>query len=300
MCYDAEYIIRKQLKEALKRGAKKEKLERLWTTLISHEQKSGEPNHHSNLEDEDDSTSIGNYYHVSGYSRPWALIMTDLHQPNYELARWGFIPSWVRDSKDIFDYKKPSNFILNAQSEGMFDSKVFRNAARYGRCVIQINAYYEHHDQNGKKYPFRITHEKGSMWIAGIYEKYQIKDKTTGKKEEENGFALLTCTANEILSRIHNNPKMVSRTGHRMLTILEEDQLESYLHHYPENNDPAHLKLFEQEIRELCGPYDASKLNYHPVRNLKKRKEMPYIGNVPEIREYYEWSDLDLRSIFAA
>ena len=34
-------------------------------------------------------------------------------------------------------------------------------------------------------------------------------------------------------------------------------------------------------------------IDFHTVRNLRARKEIDFIGNVPEITEPYHWPELD-------
>ena len=95
----------------------------------------------------------------------------------------------------------------------------------------------------------------------------------------------------------HNNPAMVKRSGHRMLVILEESNISDYLQPYPfelkAKADPIEENIFQQEVLSVCQPIDEGKLEFHSVKNLRDRKLMPYVGNVPEITEPYIWPDLD-------
>ena len=301
MCYDAEYIAKKQLKEGLKRGAPKEYLDKLWLNLVKAEQERFgiNPVFTHNWDSESRDIQIGDNYHVSGFSRPWAFLLTDHIKPQYELARWGYVPTWVKNESEVMDYKKPYNLNLNAQSESMFKSRAFSHSARHKRCVIQLDAYYEHHDHKGKKYPFRISHVNGNLWVAGLYENNEFIDQESGEMNSYSTFALVTCKANNILSKIHNNPKMVARTGHRMLALLDEDQIAAYLKPFPITEDKKEEELFEMSIINLCQPYDEDLLTYQTVRNLKPRKDMEYLGNVPTIREEYVWPELDLKQILS-
>ena len=112
-----------------------------------------------------------------------------------------------------------------------------------------------------------------------------------------NSFAMLTCEANSMLTKIHNNPQMVKRGGHRMLCILEEKDIDAFLRPYPtppgEKPDPQEDALFCQEILNLCHPFPDDQLDFYSVRNLNHRKDMPYLGNVPEIKEKFVWEDFD-------
>ncbi len=293
MCYDAQYLIKKQLQQAERLGASNREIEYLQMDLWRLTKSKSEKTFEEFVND------LPQYYHVSGFSHPPIVMLRDFEKGEHVVGIWGLIPFWVKSKREAYDFKKPYNSNLNAQSETVFEKKAFKNPARYRRCVMSLEAYYESHHQNNKTYPFRIFRADGkSLWVAGIYEQNEIVDDNTGELIEFNSMAILTCEANAILSRIHNNPKMVKRTGHRMLVLLEENQLTQFLQPFPESNDEQELRLFEKSIMNLCQPYDESLLAYEPVRNLKERKEMPYIGNVPGITERFDWSELDMNAIF--
>jgi putative SOS response-associated peptidase YedK len=294
MCYDSEYQTKRQLKEAARLGAPKDEIDRLQLKLWKVTKKKQDMSFEEFVE------NLPAYYHVSGFAHPPMLFMTNYAEGSHDVGIWGFIPFWVKSLSEAYDYKKPYNSNLNIQSESMFEKRGFDVAAKHRRCAIALDAYYESHHQNKKTYPFRIfpKNEK-SLWVAGLYQENELLDEKTGEKERFNSVGILTCVANDTLSKIHNNPSMVSRTGHRMLVILDENQLEKFLASYPTSQDPLEQRLFEQGILNMCQPYPEELLEYEPVRNLKDRKELPYIGNVPEIRERFHWPDLDLAKVFS-
>ncbi|MFY0608079.1 MAG: SOS response-associated peptidase family protein [Cyclobacteriaceae bacterium] len=297
MCYDAETSLKRQLREAENLGADKDEIDaiRRKMALIERQKRNEDFPTSEYVFDEKD---LPDYYHISGFAHPNLSFITSINPTKTDFGIWGFIPRWVKSKAEAYDYKKPYNSNLNAKSEGIFESRAFKYAARYKRCAIMLDAYYEHHHQNKKTYPFRIYHQENKpLWVAGIYEQNEWNDESTGEIESFNSFAILTCRANETLAKIHNNPKMIARAGHRMLVILDEDQLEKFLAPYPNNQDKKEDELFETEILNICQPYDDDLLGYHTVKNLKPRKDHPYIGNVPEIKEPYIWPDLDTRTI---
>ena len=297
MCYDKEAHLRSQIKRAIHDQLPEETIDEMKRELWIL---TGEPYYEPDGEldsdvDEWPGLEEFDYYHVSGFSRPAELVYTSINPVAPVFAYWGFIGQWVDYVEDMFERK--SNFNLNAQSANMFKSRNFGNAAKWGRCVVMIDAYYESHHYKRKTYPFRIYRkDKKPMFIASIYHKNIMKDED-GMQHEFNTFAMLTCKANGSLARIHNNPEMVERTGHRMLCILKEEDIDKYLKPYPveqgEDIDPKEAKLFHEEILSVCQPYPEELLDFHSVLNIKNRKEMPYIGNVPEITQEYTWEDLD-------
>lgn len=301
MCYDAQYTVRKQLKEAVRHGADQtdvDKLQQLaidWSRISTNSSLKSLPTFDPELQVEPGQDYLPEYFHASGFSHaPMVFRTNDPWQPS-DIGKWGLIPFWVKTLQEAYDLKKPYNCNLNAQSEAMFEKRAFQYAARHHRCVIHLDAYYEHHHFKRKAYPFRIAHKSGQpLYVAGIYQPNALADEDTGELVKFNSIAILTCEANALLAKIHNNPKMVARTGHRMLVILEESQIEDYLRPYPgASADPADCQLFEKEIEGLCQPYPEDRLAYHSVRNLRQRKDMPYLGNVPEIIEEFVWPELD-------
>ncbi|GEM_PF-910706 len=312
MCYDAEYHARRQLKDAMYQGASDEVIQGLWKRLIEIERiKRGIDAYQKEYEEgvdveADVSTGErepGSYWHIKGFSHPTAIICTDIKKPSYEIAEWGFIGHWVETEHDAYDWAKRSNNNLNAVSETMFKSRAFPQAARERRCVIRLEAYYEHHQQQlpgrktVKKYPFRITHAEGKpLYMAGVYNNNVLLDESTGETIRKKSFAIVTCLANSMLTKIHNNPDSIDRNGARMLVILDVSQLEQWLQPYPgDEADPAEIKALEQSILELCKPYDEELLSYQTVGVLSGKS---YIGNVPAIRDQVMYEKMDYDQVF--
>jgi len=295
VCYDKEYQLRRQLKNAINDGLADESIIEILqdlSKLTGHD-----------YNDQADPLNIAwqalpEFYHVSGFSHPPLIVHGAMHPSKAIVAEWGFIPAWVKNESEAYDPRSPYNNNLNVQSKTMFEKKAFAKAARYGRCVIYIDAYYESHHYKGKTYPFRIARKDGRpLIIAAICRKSKYLNRETGEEITKNTVASLTCTANSMIEKIHNNPAMIKRTGHRMLVILEESNVSDYLQRYPfelnEKPDPLEENIFQQEVLSVCQPLSENQLEFHSVKNLRDRKLMPYVGNVPEITEPYIWPDLD-------
>ena len=239
------------------------------------------------------------YHHVSGFAHPPIIACHQLDPFKAIVAEWGFVPHWVKTEKEAYLPAKPYNNMLNVQSQTMFDKPAFAKAARYGRCVVLIDGYYESHHYKGRTYPFYIYQKDHQpMFIAAICRKALWVNEDTGEVIQKNVLATLTCEANETLAKIHNNPKMVQRgNGHRMLVILKEKQVADYLAPFPtplgEKGDALQEESFINEIERICSPYPQKAISYHTVAPLRDRKHMPYPGNVPEIKAPYLWNDFD-------
>ena len=80
------------------------------------------------------------------------------------LARWGLVPSWVKDPREF-------PLLINARAEGMADKPAFRDAVKWRRCVVPADGYYEWmKGEDGSKQPYFIYAADGrTMAFAGLY-----------------------------------------------------------------------------------------------------------------------------------
>lgn len=199
------------------------------------------------------------YYHISGFDHPNLLTFTNMNPRTPQLYSWGLIPKWTKSREDA---QKIRNTTLNARSETMFDKPAFRNSAMHKRCLIYVDSFFEHHDLNGKKYPFRI-HLKSNepMIMAGLWEEWLGKE--TGKPFYS--LSIVTTEANELLAKIHNKP--AKSETHRMPVILPKDRQEEWL-------QPINSELDKTAILNLCIPSDQEMLAY-PVGTLRGKMASP-------------------------
>jgi len=213
-------------------------------------------------------------HHASGFSHPEVLIYTD-RSPNFpEVATWGLVPHWVRDSEQ---QKKLWNRTLNARGETIFEKPSFRTAAENNRCIIYVDGFYEHHHFDGKTYPFYIQNKnKEPLALAGLWNAW--RDPETGGII--NTFTIVTTKGNELLAKIHNNPKIKEP---RMPLILPTELEDRWL-------NPIDDELDKKAIEELIQSYPANELEGHTVRRLRGKE---YLGNVEEISEFFEYPDLE-------
>ncbi|MEP1792476.1 SOS response-associated peptidase family protein [Reichenbachiella sp.] len=312
MCYDAEAKLTRQIKDAIHEGASDDEVEhmvrKLWELIIEKELER-DPDRLRPKVDPDtldpDKFSVDEmiaelpeYHHVNGHTHPSFIMMTDFKKPRFAVAEWGFVHKsceTIHESYTSFD--QPWMNSLNAQSETIFDKPTFAEAALRRRCVVTLDAFYEHYHQKGTTFPFRISHVEGKpLYVASIFNKNQLLDESSGELVRKNTVAFLTCKANDIMSKIHNNPKVLARTGPRMPVILNYDQIEAYLEPCPKGL--VEQELLKSKIQALCQSYTEEMLEYRSVRNLVDRKGNPTPGNVQEITEPYEWPNLDYEKIF--
>lgn len=134
-------------------------------------------------------------------------------------AHWEFIPVWVKDMEAVIEARKQGIPWLNATSEKLLESKMFRDAALKRRCLVLASHFFEwraYKPEGAKKenkYPYVIgVNDADYFYMAGIWQPWT--DKSTG--EVLDTFAIITTKANTLMEEVHNAKK-------RMPTILPED-----------------------------------------------------------------------------
>ena len=216
-----------------------------------------------------------NLYHGSGYAHPNTLIYTNKDPFLPKISIWGLIPHWVKDNKQRFQFW---NNTLNARGETIFEKPSFRDSANHKRCIIVLDGFYEHHHYKGNTYPFLIQNKsKNPMTIAGLWSEWL--DKETG--ELINSFSIVTTKANDLMSKIHNNPKL---SESRMPVILAEETIEQWLL-------PIQHEADRKIIEELIRPYSKNDLKAFTVHKLRGKNSL---GNVPEATKEHVYEELIL------
>jgi putative SOS response-associated peptidase YedK len=135
-------------------------------------------------------------------------------------AKWEFTPIWIKDEGALKAARKQGIPWLNAKSETILESKMFREAALKRRCLVPASYFFEwrgYKPEGAKKenkYPYVIgVNDVDYFYLAGLYNNWT--DKSTG--ENIDTFAIVTTQANELMQEVHNSKK-------RMPTILPENQ----------------------------------------------------------------------------
>ena len=254
MCYDVESQTKAALKKAQMRGGSLEEIEALKMKLEQF--KAETP-----------------YYHVSGFAHPKLLAFTDKDPLEPQFFKWGLIPAWV---KDKISAGQLSNQTLNARGETIFEKPSFQSSAKTKRCLIYLDAFYEHHHFKGKTYPFRISFKDDSpLPVAGLWSEWI--DKETG--EIIPTLSIVTTEANTLMQKIHNNPKA---EGPRMPVIFTKETQNEWLIPCTNEDDKKH-------IQSLIKPCDENLLNAYTVGRLKGKEA---VGNIPEIENEIKYPEL--------
>jgi putative SOS response-associated peptidase YedK len=114
-----------------------------------------------------------------------------------DLLSWGFLPRWAKSLKD----RRP----INARSEGVASSSLFRDAFARRRCLVPVDAFYEWYGPEGAKQPYAIARpDRAPMAFAGIWEGWRGPDGAVLRS-----FAILTTSANATLAGLHDRMPVI-------------------------------------------------------------------------------------------
>ena len=258
MCYGVKARTEMSLQIAKSRGDKQaaEKLTRLlnpYPDLFAH----------------------GGHHYANAFTHPPMVVYTDVAPHDPQLSLWGLVPAWVKDDDQR---KQLWNQTLNARGETIFDKPSFRNSARHKRCIVHVEGFYEHHHLGKQTYPYFIhLKDRPHFALAGLWDRW--KDPESG--EVLQTFSIVTCEGNDLLRRIHNNPKL---EGPRMPVILTEAEEDLWL-------APIHSPADEAAIKALIKPYPPEAMAAHPVRHLLGKGG---VGNSPGASDPYQYPELVL------
>src|SRR5215471_7333110 len=163
--------------------------------------------------------------------------------------RWQLVPNW----EATFSTKLTT---INAKSETVFDSPLFRELVSGQRCIVPLSGFYEWKTEGQRKRPFKIHLQSNAiMSVAGIWETWR-----PGTPLERRSFSILTTVANRFMREIHD----------RMPVILGSSVLEDWLN--PEIHE-------QQDLKELMKPCPDKWLSATEVSSLVNSPK----NNSPEV-----------------
>jgi putative SOS response-associated peptidase YedK len=171
-------------------------------------------------------TNVGPNYNVAPTTSISAVVKRhtepdDESTRRVRLMRWGLVPPWAKTSEDGGpDTKGP--LLINARSEKLTSSPVFRNSAKSKRCLVPMDGWYEWRPNGetaaGKKAPktpFYMFGSDGEMlFMAGLWSTWRAREDTGAPSSSP---PLLSCTiittdAAGPLAEIHDRmPLTISR-----------------------------------------------------------------------------------------
>ena len=160
--------------------------------------------------------------------------MSAAGERRFLLAKWGLIPSWVKDPTAL-------NQPINAKAETAAIKPMFRHAFRRSRILVPADCFYEWKLVADKKQPYLIRlRDESPFGMAGLLEHW------AGPEGEVLTFTILTTTPNPLMAVIHN----------RMPAIVHPQDYAQWLD--PEVSDV-------EKLQTLIGPYPERLMEAYPV-----------------------------------
>jgi putative SOS response-associated peptidase YedK len=115
-----------------------------------------------------------------------------------DALKWGLVPYFTKDAKKA---RKP----INARSETVATSRMFRAAFAKRRCLVPAAAYFEWRDDPDGKVPFAVARVDGDpVAFGGIWEQWRSPGGETLRT-----FATITTDANRQLSAIQDRMPVI-------------------------------------------------------------------------------------------
>lgn len=130
---------------------------------------------------------------------------------------------------------------FNARAERMFSSRLYRRAARHGRCIVPAAGYYEWISRQGVRVPHYLQPESGEIAFAGLYQQWSLRGETV------TSTSIVTTPAHPALSWLHEKSTPL---------MLHEADFDRWL-------DPS--VQTERELEDFWQPRLHGRLRFYPV-----------------------------------
>jgi putative SOS response-associated peptidase YedK len=151
-------------------------------------------------------------------------------QDHVEELVWGLIPNWSKEPKGI----------INARAETLDDKASFSESFEKRRCLILADGFYEWRRVGKARQAFFFQKiDQSAFAFAGIWDRWRNGELSI------KSCALVTTTANELLSPVHD----------RMPVILPEKSYETWLD----------SRVSPIELKKLLEPYPSDEMKSYPV-----------------------------------
>ena len=173
---------------------------------------------------------------------------------------WGLIADFMNTPEAL---KKYRNDMANARAEKIFDKRSVWCRIRKQRCLVAVNGIYEHRKVAGfkNKIPYYIKlKSEQALLLPGFYNYSPNADPETG--EMTGTFSIITRSANEIMSQIHND----GNNKHRMPLFVPAAKALQWL-------DESMTDESMQAFIDYC--IDSTELTVYPVWMIRTTKERP-------------------------
>lgn len=184
------------------------------------------------------------FFLINGFEHPYMPVITDSNPQEIKFFRWGFVPENITSDSEAANFLKAYN-TLNANSDKIFESKIYSRPVLNQRCLVLCSGFFEWRKVKGKRIPYYITLKDESLFVfAGVWGKWNDE---SGK--EHFTYSVLTIDANELMAQVHNTKK-------RMPLILTPERAKKWI----ETN------ITEEEIKKMIAPTPSDNLSAYTIK----------------------------------
>lgn len=182
-------------------------------------------------------------YNIAPTQKVLAVRHSEHATPESVWLRWGLVPFWAKELKI-------GAKMINARSETVASKPAFRAAFKKRRCLILTDGFYEWKKQQDGKQPFYIHRsDDGPFCFAGLWESWTDKNSETTGAEPVETCTILTTSANDTVSSVHD----------RMPVILDEEARRLWLDVQFQD---------KTKLEELLVPCPDDELELYPVSKI--------------------------------
>jgi putative SOS response-associated peptidase YedK len=177
--------------------------------------------------------------------QPVIRLNRDTGEREMVLMRWGLIPFFAKSAADFKGFST-----INAKAETVEEKALWKGPFQKRRCLVPADGFYEWAKIDSKtKKPYAYSVNNRHLFaFAGLWDAW--KDPANG--EWLQTFAIITTTANELTSEVHD----------RMPVILHPKDYDRWLERGDAHRPPI----------DLLRPYEADEMQADSCN--------PQVGNV--------------------
>jgi len=207
------------------------------------------------------------HFLINGFEHPSMPVITNENPHEINFFRWGFIPENVSSEAEAASFLKSYN-TLNANSNKIFESKIYSEPVLKQRCLVLCSGFFEWRKVKGKRVPYYISLKDENLFaFAGVWSKW-----TDEAGRDNFTYSILTIDANELLAQVHNTKK-------RMPLILTPENAKRWIA----------PNLSREDVEELFTPIPSENLNAYTIKQF-----LPLAKQKPDsdIIAYYHYPGL--------